>query len=156
MTTQPLAELEAISDLERTSAIGFKGEARPSNGLVLWGFIIMLIGVAIGVVGKKLLHADIITVVGILISLLGMFLSVYPFLAPPRRKTIDSSPSSQPQIPTPSRPKEYLPQRDNIKYVSTITERTTDLLETPAATKPAPKENGQSKPFVNQRAAKPD
>jgi hypothetical protein len=40
----------------------------------------MLIGVVIGVVGKKLVHEDIITVVGVLISLSGMFLTTYQYL----------------------------------------------------------------------------
>jgi hypothetical protein len=84
MTTQPLAELDTISDLERTLAISLQVEVRRRNGFVLWGFIAMFIGVAIGVVGKKLLHEDIVTVIGVLISLLGMFLTVYPYLAPPR------------------------------------------------------------------------
>jgi zinc-ribbon domain len=144
MTTQPLAEFATMSDLEKTSLIGLKGEAQRRNGLVLWGFIIMLIGVAIGVVGKKLLHQDIVTVVGVLISLLGMFLSVYPFLAPPRRNKSGSSPSSQPEVLTPTRPTEYLLQGSNIDYVPSITERTTDLLKNSAATRPEQKENEES------------
>jgi hypothetical protein len=140
MTTQPLAELDTISDLERAPAIGFKDEAQRRNGFVLWGFIIMFLGAAIGVVGKKLLHVDIVTVVGVLISLLGMFLTVYPFLAPPRRKKSGSSPSSQPEVLTPSRSTEYLPPASNVEYVPSVTERTTDLLKEPAATKAAQKE----------------
>ena len=142
MTTQPLAELDTISELERPPAVNLKGKAQRGNTFVLWGFVMMFIGVAIGVVGKKLLHEDIVTVVGVLISLLGMFLAVYPFISPPSREKNDSDLSSQPQIPTSARPKEYLPQGDNLEYVSSITERTTDLLENPTATKPAQKDNG--------------
>jgi len=155
MTTQPLAELATISDQEKTSAIGPKDEAQLRNGLVLWGFIIMLIGVAIGVVGKKLLHQDIVTVVGVLISLLGMFLSVYPFLAPPRRKKRASSPSAQAEVLTPSRPTEYLPPASNIEYVPSITERTTNLLKTSAANGPGRKENGESSSDKSERSEKP-
>ena len=144
MTTQPLAELDTISAPERPPAVSLKGKAQRGNTSVLRGFVMMFIGIAIGVVGKKLLHEDIVTVVGVLISLLGMFLAVYPFILPPPRENNNSNPSSQPQIPTPSRPKEYLPPGDNIEHVSSITERTTDLLENPTATKPAPKENEQS------------
>lgn len=154
MTTQPLGELATISDLERTPASGLKGEARPGNGFVLWGFITMLIGVAIGVVGKKLLHEDIVTVVGVLISLLGMFLSVYPFLAPPRRNKSDSSPSSQPEVGA-SQPTDYLPQERNVDYVPSITERTTDLLKEPSATRPGQRENGESSPGISERSEKP-
>lgn len=144
LTTQPLAEFATISDLERTRPSGLNGEAQSRNGFVLWGFIIMFIGAAIGVVGKKLLHEDIITVVGVLISLLGMFLTVYPFLAPPRRKRNDSSPSFQPEVLKPPRPTEYLPPGSNTEFVPSITERTTDLLKNSAATKPGQKENEES------------
>jgi hypothetical protein len=157
ITTQPLAELDTLSDLERPQRVGgSKGKAQRGNTFVLWGFITMFIGVAIGVLGKKLLHEDIVTVVGVLISLLGMFLTVYPFLAPSAREKNNFQPSSPPQIPTPSRPKESLPEARNIEYVSSITEGTTDLLKNPAATKAAQKENGQSKALVNQKEAKTD
>ena len=46
----------------------------------------MFIGVAIGVIGKKLVHDDIVTVVGILLALAGMFMTAYPYLAPSRRR----------------------------------------------------------------------
>jgi hypothetical protein len=134
MTTQPLAELPSISDPDGTPTIRLTGAQRQNN-FVLWGFIIMLIGVAIGVLGKKLLHEDIVTVVGVLISLLGMFLTAYPFLASPRRKRPDFNASSQSEVITPSRPTEYLPLGSNTEYVPSITERTTDLLKNPAATK---------------------
>lgn len=142
MTTQPLAELDPISDLQRPPA--------RSNTFVLWGFVMMFIGVALGVVGKKLLHEDIVTVAGVLISLLGMFLAVYPLIFPPRRKKNDSAPASQPQIST-SRAEEYLPPGGSLEYVSSITERTTDLLENPTPTKPAQKENGTLNAFGHQK-----
>jgi zinc ribbon protein len=155
MTTQPLAELAIMSDQERTPTIGVEREAQLRNGFVLWGFIIMFVGVAIGVVGKKLLHVDIVTVVGVLLSLLGMFLSVYPFLAPPRRKKVDSSPSSQSEVLTPSRPTEYLPQGSNTEYIPSITERTTDLLKNSAASRPGRQENGESGSGKSERSEKP-
>ena len=155
MTTQPLAELAPSSDLERTPPNSLQGEAQRRNGFVLWGFITMLIGAAIGVVGKKLLHEDIVTVVGVLISLLGMFLTVYPFLAPPRRQKSDSSPSSQPEVLTPSRPAESLPQGSSIEYIPSITERTTDLLKESAATRPGQKENEESGSGKSERSEKP-
>jgi len=144
MTTQPLAELATISDLETAPAARLEHEAPRGNGFVLWGFILMLIGVAVGVVSKKLLHADSVTVVGVLISLLGMFLTAYPFIAPPRRKKNESSPSSQPRVLTASQPTEYLPPGSNINYVPSITERTTNLLKESATTKPVQKENEES------------
>lgn len=126
VTTQPLMELKP----ERGSASGARIQTQPGNALVLWGFVIMLIGVAVGVVGKKLLHEDIVTVVGVLISLVGMFLTVYPYLSPARRQRIESTPSStKPEVVIASPPANYLPQGSDTEYVSSVTERTTDLLK---------------------------
>src|SRR5215204_1126121 len=73
MTTRQLVQPQTVSDIPGTSAIGPRGGKDRDNNFVLWAFIIMFIGAAIGVVGKKLLHEDIITVIGVLISLAGMF-----------------------------------------------------------------------------------
>jgi hypothetical protein len=141
MTTQPLAEYATVSDLERTSAIAHKGEQQRTNRLTSWGFIIMFIGVAIGVIGKMLMHQEMVTVVGVLVSLVGMFLTVYPYLMPSSRQKFDSTPSSQSDILIQSQPVKYLPQEGNIEYVPSITERTTNLLKNSAAVKPKQKED---------------
>src|SRR5258705_4202379 len=49
------------SDLETTSADGFQRERQPGRNVLLWGFVTMMLGAVIGVVGKKLLHQDIVT-----------------------------------------------------------------------------------------------
>ena len=137
MTTQRLAKPQAVTALGRTSSTtGVKGGDERTNQFVLGGFILMLIGVAIGVVGKKLLHEDIVTVVGVLIALAGIFLEVYPYLAPSRRKEGDSSFASQPDVLTPPQPTEYLPDASRIDYVPSITERTTNLLKNSATRRP--------------------
>jgi hypothetical protein len=146
MTTQPLAEPPTVSYPESTSATGSKSEKHGTNGFVLWGFIIMLIGAAIGIIGKKLVHDDIVTVVGVLISLAGMFLTVYPYLAPSPRKKNDSGSSLQPEVLKQSQPGKYLPQERNVEYLPSITERTTDLLKNSAATGVRQKEDGLHKP----------
>jgi len=140
MTTQPL-ERAAVPNLIKTPIISKDEKQRP-NGLALWGFILMFIGVAIGVVGKKLMHEDIVTVVGILLSLAGMFLTVYPYLLPSTKKH-DSTLSSQPEVLTPISPPKYLPEGNKTEYIPSVTERTTDLLGTPATTTPRRKEGGQ-------------
>jgi hypothetical protein len=139
MITQPLAEHATVSDPEKTPAIIFKDEKQRTNRSAPWGFIIMFIGVAIGVIGKMLIHEEMVTVIGVLLSLVGMFLTVYPYLSPSPRPKYDSSPSSQPEALTQSQPTKYLPQGSNIEYVPGITERTTDLLKNPAATRPRQK-----------------
>ena len=143
MTTQRLVRPPTISDSELTQATGFAAGKQRAQALALWGFIIMFIGVAIGVIGKKLIHDDIVTVVGVLMSLAGMFLTAYPYLSPSRRQH-DSRPPSQPEVLTQSPSTKYLYPESNIEYVSSVTERTTDLLETPAAIRPRPKDDEKS------------
>jgi hypothetical protein len=107
---------------------------------MLWGFIIMFVGAAIGVIGKMLMHVDVITVSGVLLSLVGIFLTVYPYLVPSRRRNYDST-ASQPEVLPRSQPKR-LPEEREIEYAPSITERTTDLLKSPA--NPKQKEDGRS------------
>jgi len=129
MITQPLAELAVIPNRERTPAIVFKDERQPANNFAGWGFIIMFIGVAIGVIGKMLMHEEIVTVIGVLLTLVGMFLTVYPYLLPSRSRKNEFSSSSQPEVQTKSEPTNYLTQGSVIEYVPSITERTTGLLK---------------------------
>ena len=143
MTTRPLTAPARVSDLEGMSAIGFKGEGQRGNRLTLWGFIIMFIGVAISVIGKMLMHTEMVTVVGVLVSLVGMFLTVYPYLSPSPRQKHDSIPSSRPEGLTQSQPSPYLPQGSNFEPPS-ITERRTELLKNSPATRPEQKEDGES------------
>ena len=139
ITTQPLARPVAESDPEIKSAQTWRERA---NKYVLSGFIVMLLGVAIGVIGKKLMHQDLVTVIGVLISLVGMFLTVYPYLAPSRRTKHDPTQSQLDEI-THSRPSNTLPRERSPEYVASITERTTDLLEdVPVARRTA--EDGKS------------
>ena len=145
MITRPLAKYATVSDLERTPAITSKGEQQRTNRLTPWGFITMFIGVAIGIIGKMLMHQEMVTVVGVLVSLVGMFLTVYPYLSPSPRRKYDSIPSSQPEVLTQSQPTKYLPPESNIAYVPSITERTTDLLKNSAPTRTRKKEDGESK-----------
>lgn len=144
MTTRPLAAPSAVYGLEVIPAIGSAGKRQRSNAWTLWGFIIMFIGVAIGVIGKKALHNEIITVVGILVSLVGMFLSVYPALAPSSRPKRNFIRAPQPEVLTPSPLTNSLLPESSIEYVPSATERTTELLENPAATKPRQSEDGET------------
>ena len=89
----------------------------------------MFVGAAIGVVGKKLMHDEIVTVVGILTSLIGILLAVLPYVWPSSRqnlRSISSPTERELQKPSPSQLTE-----GHVDYVGSITERTTDLLKTP-------------------------
>jgi hypothetical protein len=91
------------------------------------------------------MHADIVTVVGALVAIAGMFLTVYPFLSPASRRKVDSSPSSQPDTLSQSQPGKYLPPESNIEYVPSITEGTTNLLENAAVARPKQNEDGEQR-----------
>jgi hypothetical protein len=108
-----------------------------ASPLVLLGFIIMFLGAGLGVVGKMLIHVDAVTVVGILVSLAGMFLTVYPYLSPSRRTKTNSSPNQE--VLTQSQPKNLHESR--VEYLPSVTERTTDLLKNPA-TRPKQEDSG--------------
>lgn len=140
IVTQPLAERVAVSDVTRTPAVVRKDETQRAAGMMRWGFILMFIGVSIGVTGKMLMHEDIVVVVGVLLSLVGMFLTVYPYLSPSPRKQYDSRLPSPPEVLTESPPTKYLPQVSDTEYVPSITERTTGLLESSAPITPRKKE----------------
>jgi len=144
MNTQPLAEHATVIELERRPANILKDEKQRASSLMLWGFIIMFIGVVVGIIGKKLVHQDLVTVVGALVSIAGMFFMVYPYLSPSSRRNVVSSPSSQPDILSQSQPGKYLPPERTIEYVPSITERTTNLLENSAVAQPKQKEDGES------------
>jgi len=95
---------------------------------MLWGFIIMFVGAAVGVVGKRLMHEDIVTVVGVLMSLAGMFLTVCPYLLPRRPKQITNPRSQTEELPA-FQPPKNLPKERDVDYVPSVTERTTNLLD---------------------------
>lgn len=142
MTTRPLAAPATVPDPDEASAIGVTRGAQRGNRLTLWAFVILFIGVAIGVIGKMVMHDEIVTVVGVLVSLVGMFLTVYPYLSPSPRPKRDLIPSSQPEVLKQSPPTRYLPPESTIEYVPSITERTTGLLENSAAKTSRQNEDG--------------
>ena len=139
MITRPLTDAPVLERHNRP-AILIQEEKQRSNSLVLSGFITMFVGVAVGVVGKMLLHQDIVTVVGVLVSLIGMFLTVYPYVSPPRQKHISGS-SSETDLLAASQSKNYLPQGTNPAYTPSVTERTTDLLRDATAMTPSREED---------------
>jgi hypothetical protein len=114
---------------------------------MLWGFIVMFVGVAIGVIGKKLLHDDLVGTIGILISLAGMFATVYPHLSQSPRRRSRLTPNADPEPLIQSLPTKELVE-NKMEYIPSITERTTNLLDTPtSATRPT-----QDKVLTEKRA----
>jgi hypothetical protein len=57
---------------------GFHGRR---SQIVFLSFAFMFIGIAIGVVGKMILLNSVVTAAGVIVSLAGMLLTMYPFLS---------------------------------------------------------------------------
>ena len=139
--TQRLPESLTLADGERRSVVNITSEQiSRTNKLMLWGMIILFVGAATGVIGKMLMHDQMVALVGVLVSLAGMFVAAYSSLVPPRTKNY-SSLSSTPGLQTPSQPPKSLPEERPIEYVPSITERTTDLLKSTANTPKRKDEN---------------
>ncbi len=136
LTTQPLSPAGSLAETKTPSPTRYEGGRQGGNGMLMVGMILLFIGVAIGVVGKKLLYQDVVTVVGVLISLLGMFLTAFPYLSPPRRKGLPEVEPQPASFERSAQPK-YLPDQDRAEYIPSITERTTNLLSTPTQTRSA-------------------
>lgn len=132
MITQPLVAHASQTEFEgRPATVVMDGDER-ARRLMLWGFIIMFIGVTAGVIGKKLMYDDLVTVVGALVSIGGMFLIAYPYLSPFMGRRVHPSPILQANSLGQSHPIQYLPPERSVEYVPSITERTTGLLENSA------------------------
>src|SRR5262245_27515613 len=101
---------------------------------VLWGTATMFIGIAYGIVGKIMIHEDMVTGAGALVAIIGMFWLVYTFLsagfepaasfglAPAARNL--SQPDGAPDAKTTGR----LSPEMAPGIMPSVTERTTDLL----------------------------
>ena len=142
MTTQRLTEPATVSELNRPAATAVKGDPQRVNGYVPWGYLVIIIGVAICLIGKKIIHEEILTIVGVLLSFGGMLLTASRL--PARRQSYEPATTAPPQVLTPSPAAEYLPRDDRLGSLPSITERTTDLLKNPAPTRTRKKEDESS------------
>ena len=137
--TQPLVGHVPVPGSVESSAFKVKDEIPLAYRSVLWAFAVTFTGVAIGVIGKMLLHVETVTVIGVLLSLAGMFFVVYPYLVPPRRTKQVIAPSPSPEILFQAEPTRRLPQASDIDNLPSVTEGTTDLLKVPVAIKQSSK-----------------
>jgi len=129
----PDSRLDRLQESGANSVIFQEQEKVRTANWMLWGFIVMFIGVAIGVVGKKLLHVDLVTTVGILISLAGMFATVYPQLPQSTRRRPRPTPNTDAKLLLRALPTRELVE-NKIEYIPSVTERTTNLLDTSTRT----------------------
>lgn len=134
----PTCGLQTLSDQSFCRSCGATLQmtvpARAGNSVARWGIIVMFIGVVLGIIGTMILHVDAVTIIGVLMSVAGMFLVMYPFLRPAARLKIDSAgTTSQLEIPARPQPTMQLPPVNLIDFVPSVTERTTNLLKVPVA-----------------------
>ena len=116
----------------RPFAASSKRDGRTGR-FVFVAFTIMFIGAALGVLGKLLLHNDVVTVVGVLLALAGMLLAVYPFLVPRSSTGTASEPSTRADGAFRARPTMQLRDAPAFDNIPSVIENTTDLLKTPAS-----------------------
>ncbi len=139
--TKPLAEYNDVAGLQNTATSIPKVTRQWTRNLVLGGFVTMFIGLFLAVLGATMIHDKMITGVGMLHFLLGMFLMGFAEIWRKTRPRPVSNP--QPETLTPSQPIMYLPQESRIEQPISITDRTTSLLQHPAATNPRQQESGE-------------
>jgi hypothetical protein len=91
------------------------------------GIVFTIVGLMIGIIGKKLTHNEVTTTLGIFITFASLLVSMYPFIAVLKPKPQSSEPT-RPAI-EPDRSTKFLPHDRPFQPVSSVTEHTTALLE---------------------------
>jgi hypothetical protein len=129
--TKSLSESAAVTAPERTPVIVREGVTGLVNMTVRTGFLIMFAGAVLGIIGKMLLHVDIVTVVGVLLAVAGIFIVAYPYLLSSPTRKRDTAAPSRPEILTPVESTKKLPKMSDIDFIPSVTEGTTELLKTP-------------------------
>ncbi len=102
------------------------------NRRMLWGLLMAFGGIVIALAGKMLLQLNLVTFIGVLISLSGMFfIAAYPFLTASLRQKFapgrNTHPESLPHADTTNK----LPPINETDFVPSVTENTTNLLKVP-------------------------
>jgi hypothetical protein len=98
----------------------------------IWGIAVMFAGVALAMIGKKFIHNEEVGGVGALISIIGMFLTAY-FLLSAEYKPSSAERRLPPEAKLPgAKTTAQLPPERLADVTPSITERTTDLLESAA------------------------
>ena len=113
-------------------------EPRPANRSALWGLIMAFMGIAIALVGKMLLHQEIVTFVGVLTAIAGMFfIAAYPLMRSSRPNKRSPGRSSKPETLAAAEPTMKLPPINAVDHFApSVTDGTTELLKDPAANRP--------------------
>ena len=100
------------------------------------GLLSMFSGLGIAVTGSMVLHLDLVIYIGVLMNFLGMFLIVYPSVIPVGRQKPVSLTSAQPDALTPAETTKKLTPMNDLDFIPSVTEGTTNLLKTSSSKTP--------------------
>jgi hypothetical protein len=104
---------------------------------MLWGLLLAFGGIVIALAGKMLLQLDLVTFIGVLISLSGMFfIAAYPFLTASIRRGYAPGRNPQPESLPHADTTNKLPPISETDFVPSVTENTTNLLKIPVRSDP--------------------
>ena len=114
-----------------TNAIALSGESGISRVAKMrrFGIISIFAGLGIALTGKMLFHLDLVVYIGVLMNFLGMFLIVYPSVAPPRRTKSVLPTFAKQETLTPAETTKKLTPVNDIDFIPSVTEGTTNLLK---------------------------
>lgn len=99
---------------------------------VLPGLSMSFGGIVIALLGRMLFHLDIVTLVGVLISIAGMFyIAAYPYLQRSLKPKPKAGPNRQREAMLSAGATNRLPPMDLTDAVPSVTEHTTNLLKVP-------------------------
>jgi hypothetical protein len=127
-----VAEHLAESDSDQFQVESAKDLRRLAVRRVLWGMALMFAGIAVSIIGKKLIHDEQVGVVGALISIVGMFLTGYFSLSAFSNLTLTERRSAREAKSYEAKTTAQLPPERLADVPFSIAERTTDLLASTA------------------------
>ncbi len=106
--------------------------ARPASPSVLPGLAMAFGGIAIALFGRMVFHLEAAALIGVLISIAGMFyVAAYPYLRRSLGQKRKTAPTSHGVPLTPGYQTNKLPPMSVNDFPMSVTENTTDLLKVP-------------------------
>ena len=119
-------------------------ESRPFAPSPILGLLLAFGGVIVALTGKMLFQSDVVTYIGVVMSILGMMtIALIPMLAAKRTGDRRRRPTAKPASMAPAEPTMKLPPMNAADHIPSVVDNTTQLLKEPA--QPSAK-NRQSSP----------
>lgn len=104
-------------------------EKRSAVPSPILGLLLAFSGIIVALTGKMLLHNDIVTYIGVVVSILGMMsIALVPMLAARRAADRRRRPAAQPKSFAPAEPTMKLPPMNAADHIPSVVDNTTQLL----------------------------